>query len=83
LAADPTLHDRDRARERFGIAAEAFFRRLEVTIGMALAAVAEVIDHDLVADAGHDILQHAPARLVKHYVVGDDGGDAHLHREVG
>ena len=69
--------DLDRAGQRLGIAGEQavhLVRRLEISIGMALAPVAELVDGDAVADAGDDILQDAPARLVEQHVVGDDGG---------
>ena len=39
---------------------------------MALAPEAELVDGDVVPDAGDDILQDAPAGLVEQHVVGDD-----------
>ena len=39
---------------------------------MALAAVAERVDGDVVPDAGDDVLQDAPAGLVEEHVVGHD-----------
>ena len=69
------LGDLQRPRQRLRIAAEQpvhLLGRLEVAIGVALAPVAERVDGDVVADAGDDILQDAPAGLVEEHVVGDD-----------
>ena len=79
------LGDLDRARQRLGIAAEEprhFLRRFEIAVGMALAAEAGVVDGAIVPDAGDDILQDAPRRLVEQDVVGDDGRHARLRRQV-
>ena len=59
------LGDLDRARQRLRIAAEQprhFLGRLEVAVGMALAAEAGVVDRAVVPDAGDDILQDAARR---------------------
>ena len=50
---------------------------------MALAAIAEFVDGDVVADASDDILQDATAGLVEEHVVGDDSRHAHRGGEVG
>jgi hypothetical protein len=38
---------------------------------------------EVVADAGHDILQDAPARLVDKHGIGDDGRHTHRRGEIG
>ena len=62
------LGDRDRPRQSVGIAAEQpmhFFGRLQVPIGMALAAKTGIVDGDVVPDAGDDVLQHATRGMMK------------------
>ena len=49
---------------------------------MPLAPVTKLIDRGVVADAGDDILQDAPARLVEQDVIGDDRRHAHRSGEV-
>ena len=69
------LGDLQRPRERLRIAAEQpvhLLGRLQVAVGVAFAPVAERVDGDVVADAGDDILQDAPAGLVEEDVVGHD-----------
>ena len=45
-------------------------RRLEVAVGVPLAAEAGLVDGDVVPDAGDDVLQDAPRRFMKQHVVG-------------
>ena len=77
--------DVNRACQRFGIAAKEpghFFGRLEIAVGMALAAKAGVIDGAIVPDAGHHILQDAPRRDMEQDIIGDDGRHARARRQV-
>ena len=50
---------------------------------MARAQEAGIVDDDIVADAGDDILQHAAGGLMVGHVIGDDGGHAMLRGEAG
>ena len=71
--------DLDRPRHRFRIAREQprhLLRRLQIAVGVPLAAEAGLVDRDVVPDAGDDVLQDAPRRFVKQHVVGDDGRHA-------
>ena len=80
------LGDLQRAREGFGIAAEQprhLLGRLQVAIGMALAAEAGVVDGAAMADAGDHVLQDAPRRHMEQHVVGDHGRHPRLGREIG
>ena len=47
-----------------------------------LTAITELIDGDVVTDAGDDVLQDSPARLMEQNVIGHDGRHPHLRREV-
>ena len=79
------ISDLDRASKRFRIAAEQpvhLVRRLDVAVGVTFASIAEGVDRDVVADAGHDVLQNAATRLVKEDVVRHHRGHAHLRGEV-
>ena len=79
------VDDLDGARQGLGITVEQarhLVGRLKVAIGMTLAPEASVIDGDVVADAGDDILHHAAGRLVEQHVIGHDGGHAHRGRQV-
>ena len=49
---------------------------------MAFAPEAGVVDGDVVANAGDDILHHAAGRFVEEHVIGDDGRHAHRCRQV-
>src|SRR3569832_2183560 len=55
-------------------------RPLEVPVGAALAAIAEIVDGALVADRGDDILQHATRRHVIKYVAGGERPQAETER---
>jgi hypothetical protein len=50
---------------------------------MALAARAELVDRDVVADAGDDVLQDAVAGLMEEHVIGDNRRDAHPRCQIG
>ena len=50
---------------------------------MPLASVTELVDGDVVADAGNDVLKDAPAGFVEEHVIGDDRRHAHRRREIG
>ena len=50
---------------------------------MSLAAITQLIDGDVVADAGHNILKDASAWFMEEHVIGDDGRHAHRCGEVG
>ena len=52
-------------------------------VGMAFAPIAELIDRDVVADAGDDVLQDPAARRVKQHVVRDDRRHAPRRGEIG
>jgi hypothetical protein len=43
--------------------------RLQIAISVALASVAELVDGDVVPDAGHNVLKHATGGLVEEHVV--------------
>lgn len=77
--------DFDRARQGLRIIAEQprhFIARFEIAVGMTFAAEAGVIDGDVVANAGDDILHHAAGRLVEKHVIGNDGSHPHRGRQV-
>ncbi len=59
-----------------GEQARHFFGRLQMAIGEALAAKADLVDGAAFADAGQHILQHAPLRRVIEHVAGRDGRHA-------
>ena len=50
---------------------------------MALAPEAEIVDGDAMPDAGHNVLQDAPARDMEQHVVGRDGGHARPGGQLG
>ena len=80
------LHDIERAGKGLRVAREQavhFLWRLEVAVGVAFTQEAGIVDDDVVADAGDDVLQHAPGGFVVEHVVGDDRGHAVLRGEVG
>ena len=61
--------------ERLRVAAEQprhLLRRLQITVGMTLAAEPGLVDGAIVPDAGHDILKNAARRDMEENVVGDD-----------
>lgn len=49
---------------------------------MPFAPESGVIDGDVVANAGDDILHHAARRFVEEHVIGDDGRHAHCGCQV-
>jgi hypothetical protein len=57
--------------------------RLQVPVGVAFAAKAELVDGAAMTDTGQDVLQQASPGMVEEDVVGDDGRDTGLGREVG
>ena len=51
-------------------------RRLEVAVGEALAAEAEIVDRAFVADRGDDVLEHSFVGRIVEHVAGGEGPDA-------
>ena len=80
------IDDLQCAGQRFGIAREQpvhLLGRFKIAVGMPLAAIPQLVDGDVVADAGHDILKDASSGLMEEHVIGDDGRHAHRCGEVG
>jgi hypothetical protein len=50
---------------------------------MPLAAITQLVDGDVVADASDDVLKDASSRIMEEHVVGDDCRHAHRRGEVG
>ena len=55
----------------------------QIAIRMPLAAITQLVDRDVVADAARDILKDTSAWLMEEHVVGDDSRHAHRCGEVG
>ena len=67
----------------FGEEAVHLFRRLQMAIGVAFPPEAQLVDGAAVTHAGDHVLQQPALGMVKQDVVGDDGLNAGLGRQVG
>ena len=78
------LGDLERPGERLRIAGEQPVHLrggLEMPVAGALAPEAEVVDGAALADAGDDLLQDPPRRMVEEHVTGDDGAHPRVRGE--
>ena len=80
------LRQLDRASDRLRVAVEEprhLVGSLQVTVGVALAAEANIVDRGVLADAGHHVLQHALVGGGEQHVVRRHAAHPHGHRHVG